>query len=238
MKLDILAIAAHPDDVELSCSGTLITQIRKGNSVGIIDLTKGEMGTRGTPEQRLQEANDAGKLIGVSVRENLGFDDAFFSNDKDHQLEIIRMIRKYQPDIVLANAPYDRHPDHGRASTLVEEAFFKAGLVKIETTDRDLSQEPWRPKRLFHYIQSVTLEPNFIVDVSAVHEQKMKAILAFKSQFHDPGSEEPETYISSPAFLEMIASRSREFGHRIGVQHGEGFIAKQVLGISDLNTVT
>ncbi len=234
MKLDILAFAAHPDDVELSCGGTLILQAQKGNKTGIVDLTKGEMGTRGTPEQRMLEAEDAGKILGLSARENLGFADTWFEVDQKHQLEIIRMIRKYKPEIILANAPYDRHPDHGRAARLVEESFFKSGLSKIETKENNELQEPWRPKKLYHYIQSVTLEPDFLIDVSDVHEQKMDAVKAFKSQVFDPESDEPETYISSQAFLSMLESRGREFGHRLQVQYAEGFIQKQYLGLRDL----
>ncbi len=235
MKLDILAFAAHPDDVELSCGGTLIAQAAKGYKTGVVDLTKGEMGTRGTPEKRLEESAESARILGLSTRENLGFADTWFENDHDHQLEIIRMIRKYQPEIVLANAPYDRHPDHGRGAALVEEAFFKAGLAKVLTKDESGNdQDPWRPKKLYHYIQSVTLQPDFLVDISDVHDKKMEAIKAFRSQVYDPDSKEPDTYISSPAFMKMLEARAQEFGHRIQVSYAEGFIQNQYLGVRDL----
>ncbi len=233
-KVDILAIVAHPDDVELATAGTLISHIQQGYSAGIIDLTKGEMGTRGTPEQRLQEAQDAAAIIGAKFRANLGLPDAFFSNDKETQLKVMTAIRACQPEIVITNAPYDRHPDHGRAAKLVEESFFKSGLKMIETQADGKSQEAWRPKKLYHMIQSVSLEPDFIVDISSVHDQKIKAIKAFKSQFHDPNSDEPETYISKPEFLNMIEARAIEYGHRIGAQYGEGFIQNQFIGVKDL----
>jgi len=234
MKVDLLAIVAHPDDVELSTAGTLISHIKKGYSAGIIDLTKGEMGTRGTAEQRLQEATDAAKIMGLDFRENLGLEDAFFANDKETQLKVMQAIRKYQPEIVITNSEYDRHPDHGRAAKLVEESFFKAGLRMISTQTDGEEQAPWRPKKLYHMIQSVSLQPDFIVDISDVHDQKLEAIRAFKSQFFDPNSSEPETYISKPEFMNMIESRAVEYGHRIGVQYGEGFTQNQFLGVRDL----
>ena len=235
MKLDILAFGAHPDDIELSCSGTLISHIKKGYKVGVVDLTKGEMGTRGTPEIRLQEAAKAAEIMGLSARENLGFRDGWFQVDEEHQLEIIRMIRKYQPDIVFANATYDRHPDHGRGAKLVEEAFFKAGLRMIKTSDQGKEQEAWRPKRLLHYIQSVSLTPDIYVDISDSQETKMEAIKAYKTQFYNPDEDGPETYISSKNFMDMLIARGREYGQRINVEFAEGFCLPQPYGVRDLN---
>ena len=233
-KLDILAIAAHPDDVELSSAGTLISHINRGYKAGVIDLTRGEMGTRGSAAERDAEAAAASRIMGLTVRENLDLPDAFFDNSKESQVTVIKAIRKYQPEIVIANAPYDRHPDHGRAAALVEEAFFKAGLAKISTEDDEGIQQAWRPKKLYHMIQSVSLQPDFIVDVSDSHDQKIEAIKAYKSQFFDPNSSEPETYISRPGFLRMIEARATEFGHRIQVPYGEGFIQKQFMGVRSL----
>ena len=234
MKLDILAFAAHPDDVELSCGGTLISMGDNGYKTGVVDLTQGEMGTRGNPDQRKKEAAAAAKIMGLSARENLGFPDNWFDTGRECQMEVIRVIRKYQPEIVLGNALYDRHPDHGRAATLVEEAFFKAGLSKIETTDEGQVQAAWRPKKLFHYIQSISLEPDFLVDISGYHDRKMEAVLAYKSQMYDPNSDEPETYISTKSFINMLESRAQEYGHRIQTSHAEGFIFKHHLGVGDL----
>ncbi len=230
IKLDILALAAHPDDVELSSAGTLIKAIQQGKKAGIVDFTRGELGTRGTPEIRMQEAQAAATIMGLSARENLGFRDGFFKNDEEHQLEVVKAIRKYQPEIVLANAIDDRHPDHGRASFLSKEACFLAGLAMIETTVDDVKQLPWRPKAVYHYIQSIPHTPDFIVDVSSVWETKMKAIRAFKTQFHDPKSGEPETYISSPRFMKMVDSRGIHYGHEIGVEYGEGFTVERTMG--------
>ncbi len=239
MKINILAIAAHPDDVELSCAGTLIAHKNKGYTTGVIDLTRGEMGTRGTPEQRLEEATEAGQVMGLSVRENMEFEDAFFVNDKTHQLALIQRIRKYQPDIVITNTTYDRHPDHGRGSELVEEACFKAGLVKIETLNSqgDL-QKPWRPRKIYFVIQSTSVAPDFFVDISAVQERKMEAIRTYKTQFYDPDSKEPETYIAKPEFMEMVEARAIEYGHRIGVKYAEGFVTKDFIGVKDLYNLT
>ncbi|MEQ8580687.1 MAG: bacillithiol biosynthesis deacetylase BshB1 [Marinoscillum sp.] len=235
MKINILAFAAHPDDVELSCAGTLIVHQMRGFTTGIIDLTQGEMGTRGTAEQRLQEAQRAGEIMKVSVRENLGFADSFFTNDAEHQLKIVQKIREFQPDIVLTNALYDRHPDHGRAAALVEEACFKAGLKKVETLDADgKPQKAWRPKKTYFCIQSTSLTPDFLVDISDAQELKMEAVHAYKSQFFDPNSQEPQTYISKPEFIQMIEARAIEYGHRIGVKYAEGFMTKQPLGVKDL----
>lgn len=235
MKINILAIAAHPDDVELSCAGTLVVHQERGFTTGIIDLTRGEMGTRGTPEQREVEAQDAAEILKLSVRENLGFADSFFVNDQQHQLAVIQKIRTYQPDIVLTNAVYDRHPDHGLAAELVEHACFKSGLKKTETLDEEGNlQKAWRPKKVYHAIQSNSLSPDFLVDISEAHETKMKAIKAYKTQFFDPDSKEPQTYISRPEFLEMIGARAMEYGHRIGVKYAEGFITKEAMGVKDL----
>ncbi len=235
MKLDILAFAAHPDDTELSCAGTLAMHVSNGDKVGVVDLTRGEMGTRGTPEIRDEEAKNSADILGLSIRDNLGFFDAYFVNDKAHQHEVVRSIRKYQPDVILANAIYDRHPDHGRASKLVVDACFLSGLAKVETKNDDgTNQTPWRPRAVYHYIQSQFITPDFIVDVSEHWETKMKAIKAFKSQFFDPNNSEPETYISSPQFMEMLESRGKELGHSIGVKYGEGFTKDRHLGIRDL----
>ena len=234
MKLDILAISAHPDDIELSCGGTLIAHKSLGYTTGILDLTEGEMSTRGTPEIRQKESVEASQIMGISIRENLGLSDAKFDLSFENQVRVIKVLRKYRPEIILANAPYDRHPDHVRASQLIEEAVFKSGLVKIETEDNGESQLPWRPQKVYHYIQSVSLEPDFICDISAHMEQKMAAIRVFKSQFFDPKSNEPDTYISNPDFLKLIEARSREWGHRIGVSYGEGFVQRQSLGVKSL----
>ena len=234
MKLDILAIMAHPDDAELSCGGTLITHAKKGLKTGIIDLTQGEMGTRGTPEERREEAQNAGKILRLSIRENLGMRDAFFTNDEVHQLQIIQKIRQYQPEIVITNTPYDRHPDHGRSMQLVEEATFKSGLQKIPTELNGERQSHWRPSKMYHVIQSVSLEPDFLVDISDSMEEKMEAIKAYKTQFYDPESKEPETYISSPGFMKMLEARAAEYGHRIGVKYAEGFKLNQFLGVRNL----
>ena len=234
MKLDILAISAHPDDIELSCSGTLIAHNTMGYQVGILDLTEGEMSTRGTTEIRRKESAEASEIMHLSMRENLGLPDAKFDSNFENQLRVIKVLRKYRPEVILANAWYDRHPDHMRAAELIEEAVFKSGLVKIETEDNKESQLPWRPKKVYHYIQSVSLKPDFICDISAHMEQKMSAIRVFKSQFFDPNSNEPDTYISNPEFLALIEARSREWGHRIGVSFGEGFIQRQPIGIKNL----
>ena len=230
IKLDILALAAQPDDVELSSAGTLIKAIQQGKKAGIVDFTRGELGTRGTPEIRMQEAQAAATIMGLSARENLGFRDGFFKNDEEHQLEVVKAIRKYQPEIVLANAIDDRHPDHGRASFLSKEACFLAGLAMIETVVDGVKQAPWRPKAVYHYIQSIPHTPDFIVDVSSVWETKMNAIRAFKTQFHDPKSGERETYISSPRFMKMVDSRGIHYGHEIGVEYGEGFTVERAIG--------
>ncbi|MEQ9303696.1 MAG: bacillithiol biosynthesis deacetylase BshB1, partial [Marinoscillum sp.] len=200
-----------------------------------IDLTRGEMGTRGSAEQRSLEAANAAEIMGLTIRENMGFADGFFANDATHQMALIGKIRKFQPDIILTNAIYDRHPDHGRGAELVEEATFKAGLKKIETFDEEGNpQAIWRPKKLYFSVQSTSIAPSFFVDISSAHELKMEAIRAYKSQFFDPNSKEPETYIAKPEFMEMVEARAREYGHRIGVRFAEGFISKEFLGVKDL----
>lgn len=233
-KLDILVIAAHPDDAELGCSGTIAAHISKGYKVGIVDLTHGEMGTRGTPEIRLQEAADASKILGLSARENMGFKDIYFKDDETHQLELIKVIRKYQPEIVLANAITDRHPDHGKGASLASNACFMSGLRKIETVLDGVAQSPWRPKFVYHYIQNNYIEPDFIFDISEHWDIKVASIMAFKSQFYDPSSQEPASFISSPEFLPFIESRAREFGHRIMTKYGEGFTVERYIGVQDL----
>ena len=225
MKLDILVMAAHPDDAELSCSGTILKHIAAGKKVGIVDFTRGELGTRGTPEIRLQESADATKILGLHARENLGIRDGFFRNDEETQLKLIEIIRKYQPDIVLANALVDRHPDHGKGAQLAIDACFLSGLRQIKTGDLSA----WRPAQVYHYIQDRYLEPDFVVDISAHWDQKEAAIRAFKSQFFDPNSTEPTSYISSPDFLNFIQARAMEMGHKIGVKYGEGFQSQKTL---------
>lgn len=234
MKLDILALAAHPDDVELSCSGTLLKAIAQGKKAGIIDFTRGELGTRGTPEIRDAEATESARIMGLSARENLGFRDGYFANDELHQLALVRMIRKYRPNVILANAFDDRHPDHGRGSQLAKEACFKAGLKMVETELDGVKQEKWRPGAVYHYIQSIPREPDFVVDVTDVWEKRKEAIKAFKSQFFDPISKEDSTYISSPMFLRMVEARAIEYGHLIGVKYAEGFQVERTPGIDDI----
>jgi len=238
MKLHILAIGVHPDDVELGCTGTLINHIRKGQKAGILDLTQGELGSRGTIETRYEEAQASAKLLGISVRENLKMADGFFQNDREHQVKIIQVLRKYQPDIVLANALADRHPDHGRAGRLIADACFLSGLRKIETTFEARSQEAWRPKKVFHYIQDRFREPDFIVDISESMDLKMEGIKCFKTQFFNDASDEHQTYISAPGFLNKVSNRASQLGHRIGVQYGEGFHLETSLGVADLDAFT
>ncbi|MHA8088532.1 bacillithiol biosynthesis deacetylase BshB1 [Aquirufa sp. Wall-65K1] len=232
MKLDILVMAAHPDDAELACSGTIVSQIQQGKKVGIVDFTRGELGTRGTPEIRLAESAAATAILGIHARENLGIRDGFFQNDEESQLKLIQVIRKYQPNIVLANALEDRHPDHGKGAQLAIDACFLSGLRKIETKDTQGNlQAAWRPKHLFHYIQDRYLNPDFVIDISAHWDVKEQSIRAFKSQFFDPNSTEPDSYISSPDFLEFIRARSMEMGHKIGVKYGEGYQTQKTIGL-------
>lgn len=234
MKLDILVIAAHPDDAELACSGTIASHIAKGYRVGIVDLTHGEMGTRGTPEIRLKESEDAAGILGLSARENLGFKDVFFKDDEYHQIELIKIIRKYQPEIVLANTISDRHPDHGKGASLATNACFMSGLRRIETKLNGEFQAAWRPQFVYHYIQNNYIEPDFIVDITDYWDIKVSSILAFKSQFYDPESKEPTSFISSPEFLPFIESRARDLGHRIMTKYGEGFTIERHIGVKDL----
>ncbi|PRY15540.1 bacillithiol biosynthesis deacetylase BshB1 [Pontibacter ummariensis] len=235
MKLDILAFASHPDDIELGCAGTLIAHVKAGKKVGIVDLTEGELGTRGTPEGRLQEAKDAAAVMGIGIRDNLGMADGFFRNDREHQLQVIQKIRQYRPEIVIMNAVYDRHPDHGRGSDLVSESCFKAGLKMIPTTDENgKQQEAWRPKVVYHFIQDRLLVPDLVVDVTPYWAEKMQAIRAFKSQFYNPKDDSPNTYISSPEFLDFIEARAKELGHAIGVTYGEGFTKERYIGVKNL----
>ncbi len=240
MKLDILAIAIHPDDVELGCVGTLLAQRALGKKVGILDLSRGELGTRGTPEGRIQEGLDSAKILGVEIRDNAGMADGFFRNDEAHQRILARYLRKYRPDIVLANAISDRHPDHGRAGQLIHESCFYSGLRMMETHNEDGEpQEAWRPRNVFHFIQDRYIKPDFVVDITPHWEQKKAAMLAFRSQFYvpayDESSDEPQSYISSPEFLDFIEARAKEFGHAIGAKYGEGFTSYKALGVSDLS---
>lgn len=234
MKLDILAIGSHPDDVELGCSGTIAKEVHRGKKVGIIDLSRGELGTRGTALTREKEAQDAAKILGIAVRENLEFADGFFENDKQHQLEVIKIIRKYQPDIVLCNAIDDRHIDHARGSQLVSDACFLSGLMKIETELEGKKQEHWRPKQVYHFIQWKHIEPDFVVDVTGFMDTKMKAVLAYKTQFYDANSKLPETPISSKNFTDSVDYRARDLGRIIGVEHAEGFTVERYVGVDSL----
>lgn len=235
MKLHILAIGAHPDDVELGCTGTLLNHIRKGQLAGVIDLTEGELGSRGTVASRYAEAEASSKVLGLAMRTNLQMADGFFLNDRGHQLKIVQALRHYRPDIVLANALADRHPDHGRAGRLIADACFFSGLRKIETEWEGSSQEAWRPKKILHYIQDRFSEPDLVVDITDSFEQKMEAISCFRTQFFNDDSGEPETYISNPGFLDKIRNRASQLGHRIGVKYGEGFHTESGIGISDLD---
>lgn len=241
MKLDVLAIGVHPDDVELGCSGTLINEIKLGKKAGILDLTQGELGTRGTIETRYAEAGAAAKIIGVHVRENLKMRDGFFKNDEAHQMQLIAAIRKYQPEVVIANVLDDRHPDHGRAGHMIADCCFLAGLTKIVTKDEaGNNQLRWRPKMVLHYMQDWYHEPDLIVDISDVFEQRMQSIEAYTTQFHTSvgnTSQEPQTYISTPDFLEAVIARARMLGKRIGVKYGEGFMTEKKIGIKNLDAL-
>lgn len=233
-KLDVLAFGAHPDDVELSAGATLIKLSASGKKTGIVDLTMGELGSRGSGELRLKEASKAAEIMGLSARENLKLADGFFEHDKPSLLAVVRMIRKYQPEIVLANAVSDRHPDHAKGAKLVAEACFLAGLLKIETKMDGKAQGHWRPQAVYHYIQDHYIKPDIAVDVSDFVEQKMEAILAYGSQFYDPNSDEPETPISGKEFLDFIRSRMVQFGRPIGAQHAEGFTVQRTPGVNSL----
>lgn len=235
MKLDVIAFGAHPDDVELSCSGTLLKLKEEGSKVGVVDLTMGELGTRGTVDTRKKESDSSSKILNIDVRENLDLGDGWFENNQENKLKVIQAIRKYQPTIIFANAIDDRHPDHPRAAKLLDEAFFLSGLKKIETQDNGITQDIWRPKHLFHYVQYRYVKPDFVVDVTPYYETKMKAILSFKSQFYEPGKKS-DTLISSKKFLDFIKGRSHEMGSSIQVEHGEGFTSAVPLQI-DLKTL-
>lgn len=237
MKLDILVFGAHPDDAELGAGATIAKEVANGKKVGIVDLTRGELGTRGSAEIRDGESNAAAQILGVVIRENLEFADGFFVNDKRHQLAIIQILRKYRPDIVLCNTIDDRHIDHAKGSKLVSDSCFLSGLIKIDTKMEgdDHWQDPWRPKHVYHYIQWKNIQPDFVVDVSGFIDKKVEAILAYSSQFHDPKSDEPETPISSKNFLESVNYRARELGRLIGVEHAEGFTSERFPGIKNLN---
>ncbi|SEG23680.1 bacillithiol biosynthesis deacetylase BshB1 [Flavobacterium urumqiense] len=234
MKLDILAFGAHPDDVELGCAGTILKEISLGKTVGIVDLTRGELGTRGSAEIRDQEANAAAKILGVLVRENLEMRDGFFVNDENHQLEVIKMIRKYRPEIVLCNAIDDRHIDHAKGSKLVSDACFLSGLRKVETSVDGESQEAWRPKLVYHYMQWKNLVPDFVVDITGFTDKKIESIIAYRSQFYDANSKEPESPITSRNFFESLNYRSQDFGRLVGVDHAEGFTVERYLAVNSL----
>jgi bacillithiol biosynthesis deacetylase BshB1 len=233
MKLDILAFGVHPDDVELGCSGTLLAAMNEGKQVGIIDLTRGELGTRGSAEIREKEAAAAAAVLGITVRENLGLADGFFMNDEASQRKVITMIRKYRPSIILANALDDRHPDHGRSGKLVADAAFLAGLRKISTQLDGKEQEAWKPAYIFHYIQDRFIEPDFVVDITAYMDRKIDSVLAYATQFYNPSpdKDEPQTYISTPQFLETVKARALMLGKRVGTGFGEGFCTQKTLGI-------
>ncbi len=235
MKLDILAFGAHPDDVELGCAATIAKEISLGKKVGIVDLTRGELGTRGSAELRDKEAANAAEILGVSVRENLGFADGFFRNDKEHQLEIIKMIRKYQPEIVLCNAIDDRHIDHPKGSQLVSDACFLSGLLKIATELDGAQQEKWRPKQVYHYIQWKNIEPDFVIDVTGFMDKKIASVMAYSSQFYDPKSDEPETPITSKNFTDSIEYRAKDLGRLIGVDYAEGFTSERYVAIENFS---
>lgn len=234
MKLDILAIGAHPDDVELGCGATLAKEVHLGKKVGIIDLTRGELGTRGTAETRKSESDAGAKILGAVIRENMGFADGFFVNDKSHQMELIKMIRKYQPEIVLCNAIDDRHIDHGKGSQLVSNACFLSGLMKIETEMDGKAQEKWRPKFVYHFIQWKHIEPDIVVDVTGFIDKKMEAVEAYKTQFFDPESKAPQTPISSRNFTDSVEYRARDLGRLIGTEHAEGFTVERYAAVKSL----
>lgn len=235
LKLDILILSVHPDDAELGCAGTILKHIELGKKVGVVDLTCGELGTRGSAEIRAKEAEAASEILGLAVRDNLGLPDGFFENTKEYQLMVITAIRKYQPDIVISNAYYDRHPDHGRANALVETAVFLSGLRKIDTVADNELQEAWKPGLLLNFIQDEYIKPDILIDVTNHWEKKIASIYAYGSQFHNPDwKDEPQTYISSPEFIQVIEARAREFGKVIGVKYAEGFTSRRILGVDNL----
>lgn len=236
-KVDILAIGAHPDDIELSAGGTVVKSVHQGKKVAIVDLTQGELGSRGTIETRYEEAEAARQIMGVHYRENLKLADGFFEQDKESLLKLVVAIRKYQPDVVLANAISDRHPDHGRGSDFISRACFLSGLLKIETSSDDVKQTHWRPRVVYHYIQDRYIKPDFIVDVSEFKEQKFNAILAYKTQFYQDGISGPQTPISGQGFLDSLEARLIQFGRDINVKYGEGFTAERTVGIDDISNL-
>ncbi|MDN3581170.1 bacillithiol biosynthesis deacetylase BshB1 [Mucilaginibacter flavus] len=236
MKLDILVLPVHPDDAELGCSGVILKHVALGHKVGIVDLTRGELGTRGSAEIRDQEAAAAADILGLAVRDNLGLPDGFFQNTREYQVKVIEAIRKYQPRIVITNAYHDRHPDHGRANDLVEASAFLAGLRKIETFDSaGNAQDAWRPELVLHFIQDRYIKPDILIDVTEYWDKKIESIYAYGSQFFNPEwSDEPQTYISTPEFINVVAARAAEFGKSIGVKYAEGFTSRKILGVDDL----
>lgn len=235
MTVDVLAIAAHPDDIEMTAAGTVLSLVAQGKTVAGVDLTRGELGTRGTPEIRLRESAEGARRMNLAARENLGFRDAFFRNDEEHQMALIPIIRWYRPEIVLTNAPDDRHPDHGRAAELVVQACFYAGLRQIRTVGKDGHvQEAHRPKFVYHFIQDRALKPDFVVDISPYWDGKISAIKAYQSQFFNPDSPEPPSYISGEPFMKFLEARTREHGHMIGAEFGEGFVSRRMRGVTNL----
>lgn len=237
MKVDVLAIGAHPDDVELGCGGTIVKLISEGKKVAILDLTEGELGTRGTNETRAIEAKNAAEILGISARENLKMKDGFLINSEEYQLRIIKAIRTYQPEIVFCNAVDDRHPDHAKAAKLASDACFLSGLIKIETEESGKKQEKWRPKQVFHYIQWKNLEPDFVIDISGFLDKKIESCLAYKTQFYDPTSTEPTTPISSKSFLDSITYRAQDLGRLAGVEHAEGFTTEKTLALKNFDGI-
>jgi bacillithiol biosynthesis deacetylase BshB1 len=237
MKVDILAIGAHPDDVELGCGGTLAKLISEGKTVAVVDLTQGELGTRGTNFTRAEEAANASKILGFSARENLKMKDGFLINSEEYQMQIVKMIRKYQPEIILANAIDDRHPDHAKGSKLVSDACFLSGLIKIQTVSEGEDQKPWRPKHVFHYIQWKNITPDFVMDISDYMEKKIEACLAYKTQFYDPNSEEPMTPIATKDFLESLTYRAQDLGRLSGVAFAEGFTTEKLIALKNFDGI-
>lgn len=237
MKVDILAIGAHPDDVELGCGGTIIKLISEGKKIAVIDLTQGELGTRGTAETRKQEAENAAKILGISARENLKMKDGFLQNSEEYQMRIVKMIRKYQPEIVLANAIDDRHPDHAKAAKLISDACFLSGLRKIETEYNNENQEAWRPKQIFHYIQWKNITPDFVIDISDFMEQKIESCMAYQTQFYNPDSAEPVTPIATKDFLESLTYRAQDLGRLSGVDYAEGFTTEKLLAFKNFDGI-
>jgi len=234
MKLDILFFGAHPDDVELGCGATIAKEVSLGKKVGIVDLTRGELGTRGTAEIRDEEAKNAAAVLGVEIRENLKMRDGFFINDEAHQMQVIKMIRKYRPEIVICNAIDDRHIDHGKSSKLVSDACFLSGLIKIETEIDGIAQAAWRPKLVYHYIQWKDLKPDFVVDVSGFMDKKVASLMEYKSQFYDPNSNEPSTPIATKNFKDSILYRAQDLGRLINSEYAEGFTVERYLAVNSL----